>query len=320
MFSGLPPTQSLHTLTPASAARSPVVENKDLSNESYDIVRFSGKGSGEYRDALRLLANQLGVSEASAYRILRRVAQTGELANLSFLRKISAEIIQAKNEPELAKRIDAEKSSTDLSENSGSTKEQIPLDATYKARFNLLSSNDSLKESLSQLRSLDNQNRTTFNKAELLSELTYSPKQFASWLVNNKSAFASLKYYPEITYLLIGLQSPGLELNPSLLSEISKLLANLIKLKQGKSVSESQEEEKLEEREKQILQENADHLPETVSDITNTTRTVEVNPLRDFLIEAERFAEEEVANLWSLMLKKEKEIEQKILEKFKSLS
>ena len=34
--------------------------------------------------------------------------------------------------------------------------------------------------------------------------------------------------------------------------------------------------------------------------------------LRDFLIEAERFAEEEVANLWSLTLKKEKELEKKV--------
>ena len=50
---------------------------------------------------------------------------------------------------------------------------------------------------------------------------------------------------------------------------------------------------------------------------TSAGETVEV--LRDFLLEAERFAEEEIANLWSLTLKKEKEIERKLKEGFKHL-
>lgn len=320
---GLPPTQSLHNLAPASLRANSASYRNDSENYSNDIVSFSGKGSDEYRNTLRLLANQLGITEAAAYRILRRVAQSGELADLGSLKRISQEIIESKAKGSLINRTTLEKTLNQASEEKNPTRDLKALDSSSKAKFDLLSSKATQLGSEIAKRGLDSikfeSPTRTLRTEDIYSSLTRSPKEFASWLVNNKSAFVSLKYYPEITNLLIALQSPRLDLSPSLMAEIAKLLSNLIKLKQGKSSTESLEEEDLETRNKKVLQEAYEKQSETVGDVKDSTRTVEINPLRDFLIEAERFAEEEVANLWSLTLKKEKEIEQKILEQIKSL-
>jgi hypothetical protein len=148
-----------------------------------------------------------------------------------------------------------------------------------------------------------------------------SPKEFASWLVNNKAAFISMRANPMVTNLLIALQNPQIQQSPVMIAEIAKLLAQLVKLKQGSKVGEYNDSERVDEdRDKEDNLEVSDHEHHVVGHIRETIENVAITPLRDFLIEAERFAEEEVANLWSLTLKKEKELEKKVkasLKKFK---
>jgi hypothetical protein len=296
-----------------------------INSDQTDIVNFKTSASSE-RDLMpmiKLVASQMGVSEMIASRLLRKLLSSGQAITFTDLKNFLVQYLQTN-------QVNDSKTSAlfeELRTRSANASSEKQLEAAFKPIIRemndqfIQSRNQSSRTAQALFFSRDGAQGAASSLPIPVTPLVTSPKEFASWLVNNKSAFISMRANPEVTNLLIALQNPQIQQSPIMIAEIAKLLAQLIKLKQGSKVTEFDDSERVDEdRDKEYNVETSDHEHHVVSNIRETIENVAITPLRDFLIEAERFAEEEVANLWSLTLKKEKELEKKVkqgLDKFK---
>jgi hypothetical protein len=302
--------------------------NKNISNSANPESSNFVSGSSSEKDLLpmiKLLSSQMGVSEMVASRLLRKLLASGQAGTLSEMKNFLIQYLQGNTNQELdSKRkilFDELRARTANATNERQLETAFkPLVQEMNDKF-VQTRQQNMRNAQALFFTRDGAQGLQSNLPIPVTPLVTSPKEFASWLVNNKAAFISMRANPMVTNLLIALQNPQIQQSPVMIAEIAKLLAQLVKLKQGSKVGEYNDSERVDEdRDKEDNLEVSDHEHHVVGHIRETIENVAITPLRDFLIEAERFAEEEVANLWSLTLKKEKELEKKVkasLKKFK---
>ncbi len=280
-----------------------------------DLLKLTNFDSKQLGDALRLLSSELGISASAARKILYKMASSGKIASFADLKAFMSE------QSPIARPLQA----PDRFQRTSQVVDQQNAVANRNSanifRAGLRIDMPQAPSNFTAAQSTDNTSPEQLPvERQILSQLVTSPKAFASWLVNNRAAFASLQTNPRVTYLLTALANPNLQMSPLMLAELAKLLAVLAKLKLGNSASETLDEVATDDKEQEILLEENDRGHNVVDGVRNAISTKAVTPLKDFLLEAERFAEEEIANLWSLTLKKEKAVEQEVLSRFDKLS
>lgn len=266
----------------------------------------------DLNNLVRMLASKMQIPENIAYKLIRNLMATGKSFSTDDIKSVLGDYISnAENNPgkvlnnALARlRSPEAKSDQEL--------ERIfkPVVSEIKDQF-VASREQGVRNAAEQLSSKKITTEKNINPEMMLTKLASSPREFASWLVNNKAAFVMLRNNPELTYMMMSLSNPRIQQSPVLLAELVKLMAQILKLKQGKTTNDADEALK-DIRDKEDARVIADHQADIVNNLTSTALGVAVNPMRDFLLEAERFAEEEIANLWSLALKKEKILEKKL--------
>ncbi len=287
------------------------------SGETAELMDMKS-GSASERDLMpmiKLVASRMGVSEMVASRLVRKLLASGQAGTFSEMKNFLIQYFQTNQENDVKKSTLFD----ELRSRSAGANTEKQLEAAFKPIIKevndkfVQTQDQSARTAKALFFSRDGASGAASSLPIPVTPLVTSPKEFASWLVNNKSAFISMRANPAVTNLLIALQNPQIQQSPVMLAEIAKLIAQLIKLKQGSKISEYNDSDRVdEERDKEYNLEVSDHEHHVVSNIRETIENVAITPLRDFLIEAERFAEEEVANLWSLTLKKEKELEKKV--------
>lgn len=306
-----PNSQIQNNLYPRDRVSSPAKSSVVSTNELLGMTNFTNDDLGK---AIGLIANQLGVSPMVARRLLYQMAGQGLARNMQELRQFMQQNLALQDVQQDIAEAARSQQAKPQQKNSAQLQKQTAQRQTFNpAQFTqqAIRSNNLARD---QFNPSQNLNAATEPK---LSQLVQSPRAFASWLVNNKAAFVLMRAKPQLAYLLMAAANPQIKMSPIMLAEIAKLMTQVIKLKQGKSEIESVEENEMTERGREVLQDAMDHEHTVVSTIKDAIDVIPFTPLRDFLMEAERFAEEEVANMWSLALKKEKEIEREILEKLK---
>ncbi|NQY81201.1 MAG: hypothetical protein HRT47_12915 [Candidatus Caenarcaniphilales bacterium] len=140
-----------------------------------------------------------------------------------------------------------------------------------------------------------------------------SNKDFASWLLNNPAALGSMLSKPKFTSFFISAFNPRMleKMSPVFFSQIASLIGQLLKLRQGKASGTSmgiEEEDHLEDARKSSEVENDNHHHNIVDEVKNVINTIPIKSVKDFLLEAERFVEEEIAMFYSIQKHLEKEI------------
>jgi hypothetical protein len=280
--------------------------------------------SRDYKIMKRFLTDMYGISEASAHVLLRKLLGISTTSTLSDIKNVLHQLVQ--NRPVLEQSLEGLGLAEELLH-----KKEVSLPNVHEEGLTAkpssqedqfvrdTSSQNLLRARLAVQNLPQEPTPTPVSASVIFSKLVSSPRDFASWLVNNKSAYIALRSQPEVTMLLMAIANQQIRLSPLMLAELAKLLANLIKLKQGSSATESADEKAVQDRAQDYMAESSDKEHSAVQSLMGTVSTVALKPLADFLIEAERFAEEEVANMWSLTLKKEREIGQRIIDKFKNI-
>lgn len=285
-----------------------------ISQNSPSFNVSSNLSNKELDSLVKLISSRLGVSEFTASRVLRKFMGTGSTGSFMEIKDFLTQFLEngtnARQVNELA---------TDLQslQNNPKTQDQNFQPIISRLQYGLNQAQLSQSQSNANNFAKAEQDRFVgLNQARVpenpASALVQSPKLFASWLVNNKAAFILLRSNPEAANLLLALQNPQITKSPVMLSQMAVLIAQLIKLKAGKSLTEDIDEVKKDDFDKQNLTEAADYESNIVNTVRQNIAANKVDTVKDFLLEAERFAEEEIANLWSLTLKKEKELENKI--------
>ena len=147
-----------------------------------------------------------------------------------------------------------------------------------------------------------------------ISQTVSSPRSFASLLVNSRPMLVMLKSNPMAFNAALAMTNPNMKMSPALMSVFAAFVANVMKLKQGKTSATDEDEKTKFDKDQADLVEEADTKNSLVRGVKEVINQMPVKPARDFLLEAERFAEEEIANLWSITLKKEKQLEKLVTE------
>jgi len=146
----------------------------------------------------------------------------------------------------------------------------------------------------------------------LFSRNVSSNKEFASWLLASPPALASMMTKRDYTTLLSAMMNKNIldQSSPLFLAQMGGLLAQILKLKQGKPKSSAgiEEEEKAEELKQIDKISSAEHSHTIVDSVKDVINTIPIKSLKDFLLEAERFVEEEIALFYSIQKSIEKEI------------
>ncbi len=274
-----------------------------------------GNANKDITTMARMVASELGIPESMAYKIMRNLFGSGHRVSTGELNRV----LQAYLEDSLSRPNETNKK---IFEELRRPETQIKSDKELHDLFRPV-----IKDLQGKL--AETRQQTIRNTAEVFSredsfvptnpqvpvtQLVNSPKEFASWLVNNKAAFVMLRSNPELTYLLMALANPNVQKSPVMMSEIAKLITQIIKMKRGRSQIEDFDDNVKESKDRAITQEMAEHEANTVYGLKNAFETQRSASLKDFLLEAERFAEEEIANLWSLTLKREKQLEKQLRE------
>jgi hypothetical protein len=254
----------------------------------------------------------MGISEYVAYKIIGNLMATGKATSFTEMQNFLREYLQG------GAPIVSEDTLEQLRRPEIQSKSEKELDALFKPVIR------DIKDRFVETRQQNVRNTAEVfsredkfmpaNPQASVTQLVNSPKEFASWLVNNKAAFIMLKANPELTYLLMSLANPNIQKSPVLLSEIAKMITQIIKMKHGKSQIETVGDNVKEAMNQVITQELAEHEASIVNTLKHAFASIQTASVRDFMLEAERFAEEEIANLWSLTLKKEKQIEKQLQE------
>ena len=282
-------------------------------------INFSSyQSSGKQLDPLiKKIASRLAISEFTAFKLLRKFMGTANAGNYSEIEDFISKLLKESTPRQI------EELSSDLKvlEQKTNATEKDYKPVLNRLKYGLEQSKQA-NQDLAYVKpgerfALD---RFSGNKQaqapnpNLANQLVKSPKEFASWLVNNKAAFIALKANPQATNLLLALQNPNITKSPVLLSQLTALIVQLIKLKANKS--QDIDEKRKEDFDKEQMIADNDHEHHIVNNVKAVASTTTVGHVKDFLLEAERFAEEEIANLWSLTLKKEKELEKKLKSEF----
>jgi hypothetical protein len=255
---------------------------------------------------------KMGVSEYVAYKIIGNLMATGQATSFTEMQNFLREYLQG-GAPIISQETLEQLRKPEIQSKSGKELDALfkPVIRDIKDRF--VETRQQNVRNTAEVFSREDK-FVSANPQASVTQLVNSPKEFASWLVNNKAAFIMLKANPELTYLLMTLANPNIQKSPVLLSEIAKMITQVIKMKRGKSQIEVVDDVVKETMDKLVTQEMAEHEASIVNTLKNVFDSVKSASVRDFMLEAERFAEEEIANLWSLTLKKEKQIEKQLQE------
>ncbi len=300
---------------------SEITLNPQLTNSATRPL-FLGKAQAQQTSAalfsneelvplVKLLAQRLQISELMAFKLVRKFLGSGHAASFEELQQFLSNFLETDTNKQTQSVV------KNFQQATSEAQSERALDQAFKPLIKELGNKyqenktRNIKQDVSDLFS-PRATKVSLNPQIPLPTNLTNPKAFASWLVNNKAAFITLKTNPQLTYLLLALSNPQIQKSPVLMAEITKLLAQLIKLRQGKGLETATEDDVKENLDYQIKQETNVHEHSIVGSVRETLENITINPMRDFLIEAERFAEEEIANLWSLTLKKEKELEEQI--------
>lgn len=282
-------------------------------------INNSGNLSGNIGDKdlgilARYLASRLNVPEFMAFKMIRKFVGTGQASSLTDIKNFFLDF--AKSGALERTQEQNPKAFQQLRHTETQSKTGTELEAIFKPI---------VKDLGDEFVSYKNQ--TTRNKVELVSKglldthvttkpqlnnLVTSPQAFASWLVNNRAAFLMLKSNPQLVQLLMAINNPNIAKSPVLLQEIYKMITQIIKIKRGRSQVEDVDDVVKDNQNQAASKEASEHEANIVHQLKHVIEQMPIKSLRDFLLEAERFAEEEVANMWSLALKKEKELERKL--------
>ncbi|MCE2928416.1 MAG: hypothetical protein LW817_02155 [Candidatus Caenarcaniphilales bacterium] len=282
--------------------------NTSLSRDNFQAFSAGPLSSQDIGALTKLIARGMGVSELVAFKLLRKLMSTG--SSVSDIQKFLNTYINEGKIPAKAQALLAALEASPSKNEKQVDQALKPIVKNFEKQLALAN----------EARINFNTRRPNINLAQIqspgiehLTKLVSSPREFASWLVNNKAAFIALRSNPEFTYILASLQNPRLQQSPILISEIVKLMTQLLKLKAGKATTSDDTDENARSiKDEEDATEIYDHEHNIVNTVKTTVESLAVKPVREFLIEAERFAEEEVANLWSLTLKREKELEKQL--------
>lgn len=302
-----------------SALRQRLQSNQEHTRKGNVDLLSKQLGSQDIGPLVKQLADQLKIPELTAFKLIRKFMGTGQAGSLSELKGFLTEFLKdpateaaSKSKYYLALR----QAKVDGKTDAELEKTFRPIIRDLQDKFvqqqlvrQKFQTNRPGHDSFVSIKRQPPPRNLNQNDLTHLTKLVSSPKEFASWLVNNKAAFIALKANPAVTNIVIAMQNPQLQESPALLTQLVNLLVQVLKLKAGRSPARDIDEKKKFERDQETMQEIQEHDSNIVNSVKETVETVAINPLREFLIEAERFAEEEVANLWSLTLKNEKELE-----------
>jgi hypothetical protein len=301
-------------LANALAAQSARRDTKSMVNSvgSYAGSREGLPNATELNSLVKSLAMKMGVSEYVAYKIIGNLMATGQATSFTEMQNFLREYLQG-GAPIISQETLEQLRKPEIQSKSGKELDALfkPVIRDIKDRF--VETRQQNVRNTAEVFSREDK-FVSANPQASVTQLVNSPKEFASWLVNNKAAFIMLKANPELTYLLMTLANPNIQKSPVLLSEIAKMITQVIKMKRGKSQIEVVDDVVKETMDKLVTQEMAEHEASIVNTLKNVFDSVKSASVRDFMLEAERFAEEEIANLWSLTLKKEKQIEKQLQE------
>jgi hypothetical protein len=302
----------------ARASANNLSQARSNKPNSFQMLSGGTLSSQEIEPLVKLLASKLQISELMAYKMIRKFMGTGQANTLNEMKDFLVDFTKAPSDYITANKQPVVKQLQELNQKTDASEINRGFEKITKDLKDIFVQDKLLKDRAGGSKLMDSQQIMKFEKA--LTELVKSPKEFASWLVNNKAAFIALRSNPQVVNILAAMNNPQIQQSPTLMAHLVALLVQILKLKAGKSTTEDIDEKAKADRDQSSAMESSDHEASIVNTIKQTIETIPITPIREFLIEAERFAEEEVANLWSITLKKERDLEKKLskgLEKFK---
>lgn len=290
--------------------------------DSFQMLSSGSISNKELTPLVKLLANRLQISELMAFKMIRKFMGTGQATSFSELKDFLVEFTKAPTNYEAANKQPVVKQLQELNQKTDSNEIDKGFQNITKNLKDIFIQDKILKARTEGAKLLyTSQNQGLPNAKLPLTSLVTRPQEFASWLVNNKAAFIALRANPEVTNIVIAMQNPQIQESPVMMAQLVALLVQILKLKAGKSPTEDLDEKAKADRDQAYAISDSEHEVNIVNTVKQTIESLPESPIREFLIEAERFAEEEVANLWSLTLKKERDLEKKLnkgLEKFRN--
>jgi hypothetical protein len=174
------------------------------------------------------------------------------------------------------------------------------------------------REQLRLPKVLISEDRTNFDS---MSRNVLSNKNFASWLLANPPALASMMTKRDYTNMLSAMMNKNIldKSSPLFIAQMASLVAQVLKLKQGKTNTTAgiEEERKLEEIVQEDKVSSAEHTHSIVDSVKDVINTIPIKSVKDFLLEAERFVEEEIALFYSIQKSIEREILNQVKKKVK---
>ena len=189
-----------------------------------------------------------------------------------------------------------------------------PIYKDFSHEINLVSAAGADQEPLRLPKALISEDRTNFDS---MSKNVLSNKNFASWLLASPPALASMMTKRDYTNMLSAMMNKNVldKSSPLFIAQMGSLVAQLLKLKQGKTNTTAgiEEERKLEENVQEDKVSSAEHAHSIVDSVKDVINTIPIKSVKDFLLEAERFVEEEIALFYSI----QKSIEREILNQVK---
>ena len=195
---------------------------------------------------------------------------------------------------------------------------RLPRYKDFSHEINLVSAAGASRERINPPKTLISQERTNF---DFMSRNVLSNKDFASWLLSSPPALASMMTKRDYTNMLSAMMNKNIldRSSPLFLAQMGSLVAQLLKLKQGKvnSTAGMEEEQKLEDTVQEDKISSAEHTHSIVDSVRNVINTIPINSVKDFFLEAERFVEEEIALFYSIQKSIEKEILNQVKKKVK---
>jgi len=194
-----------------------------------------------------------------------------------------------------------------------------PIYKDFSREINLVSAAATGRESVKSPKILPSQERTNF---DFMSKNVLSNKNFASWLLASPPALASMMTKRDYTNMLSAMMNKNIldKSSPLFIAQMGSLVAQVLKMKQGKTNTTAgiEEERKLEEITQEDKVSSAEHTHSIVDSVKDVINTIPIKSVKDFLLEAERFVEEEIALFYSIQKSIEREILNQVKKKVKN--
>jgi hypothetical protein len=193
-----------------------------------------------------------------------------------------------------------------------------PIYKDFSREINLVSAAGTGHERINPPKTLVSPDRTNFDS---MSRNVLSNKNFASWLLASPPALASMMTKRDYTNMLSAMMNKNIldKSSPLFIAQMGSLVAQVLKLKQGKTNTTAgiEEERKLEEITQEDKVSSAEHTHSIVDSVKDVINTIPIKSVKDFLLEAERFVEEEIALFYSIQKSIEREILNQVKKKVK---